>query len=226
MAGAVERGLLRRFPDSGDFDREEADGVALRAEPGGAEVGGDRSEQESGGSGTWRRGLERGGGLGEDGVAEAGEEAGVGGMEREMEGTRRGGGARAGGASWGRVGEKGEEGEIFGEGGGAEGAGEGDALGAERAAEGGGGGRRRGGGREGGDAGAAEGVATREDARHDGGVVEGGEAHRTLRRLRFRRWRRRGARHGRRFCSELAVKEAGRGRPPTRNSSLCGNWEQ
>ena len=120
-------------------------------------------------------------------MAEAREEAGVGGMEREREGMRRGGGA--GGASWGRVGEgwkEGEEGEVFGEGRGAEGAGEGDALGAERAAEGGGG-RRRGGGREGGDAGAAQGVAAREDAWHDGDGVERGEAHRALRRLRVLR---------------------------------------
>lgn len=68
-------------------------------------------------------------------MSESGEEAGVVGMEREREGSSRGGGA--GGAGRGRVGEggeEGEEGEVFGEGGGAEGPGEGDALGAERAA--------------------------------------------------------------------------------------------
>lgn len=118
-------------------------------------------------------------------MAEAGEEAGVGGMEREWA-RMRGGGC----AGWGCVGERGEEGEegkVFGEGRGAKGSGEGDALRAERAAERGGSGRR-GGGREGGDAGAAEGMAAREDARHDGGGIEGGEAHGALGRLCVRPW--------------------------------------
>jgi hypothetical protein len=96
VAGPVEFGfLLRRrasFAGAG-LDREEADGTAPRAEPGRAEVGVEGSGREAGGGG---RGAERGGGLGEDGMAETGKEAGVGGVEREREGSRRGGGDSVG----------------------------------------------------------------------------------------------------------------------------------
>lgn len=50
--------------------------MSPRAEPGGSQVAGDRPEREAGGRVAGRRGVERGGGLGEDGVSEAGEEAG------------------------------------------------------------------------------------------------------------------------------------------------------
>lgn len=198
----VQRGLLLGG-GCGGFDREEAYGVATRAEPRGAEVGSEGPDGEArGGSGR----VERRSGLREDGVAEAGEETRVVRVERDMRRRRRrGGGARTRGV-WGR-GEEGDEGEVFGEGGGPESAGERDALGAERAAERGGGGGGGGGGRrEGGDAGAAEGVAAREDPRRGGGGVEGGEAHRALGRLRVRRWRCGARRHGRLLCSagELA----------------------
>jgi hypothetical protein len=176
------------------IDREEADGATPRTEPGRAEVGVEGPQREV----VWGgRGWERGGVFWEDGVAETGEEAGVGRVKREQEG--RWGSSRGGGtAGWGGGGgEKREEGEVFGEGRGAERAGEGDALGAERAAEGAGGGGGR--GRKGGDAGAAEGVTTRQHARHHGCGVEGAEAHGALRRVRV--GRRRGARHGRRLGS-------------------------
>lgn len=71
MAGPVERGLLRGRPAGGIIDREEAYGVSPRAEPGGSQVAGDRPEREAGGRVAGRRGVERGGGLGEDGVSEA-----------------------------------------------------------------------------------------------------------------------------------------------------------
>lgn len=81
VAWPVERSLLLQRPSpAGRLDREEADEAALGAEPGRAEVGGEGPEREAGGG---RRGAERGGRFGEDGVAEAGEEAGMGGVEGE-----------------------------------------------------------------------------------------------------------------------------------------------
>lgn len=96
MAGPVVCGFLlrRRASFAGvGLDRKEADGAAPRAEPGLPEVGVEGSEREAGGGG---RGAERGGGLGEDGMAETGKEAGVGGVEREREGRRCGGGGSVG----------------------------------------------------------------------------------------------------------------------------------
>jgi hypothetical protein len=202
VAGLVEFGFLLRRGDWLGLDREEAHGAAPRAEPGRAEVGAEGSEREV--DGAWL-GAERGGRLGEDGMAEARKEARVSGGERMGVGKRRcGGGGGAESMRWGR--EKSEEGEVFGERGGAERAGVGDALGAERAAEGGGA-CGRGGGREGRDARPAEGVAAREDARHNGGRVEWGEAHRAFGRFCIHRWR--CGWHGRRLL-ESARLEAGR----------------
>lgn len=154
------------------LDREEAHRTAPRAEPGRAEVGVEGSERETGGG---RLGAEREGRLGEDCMAEAGKKARVGSVKREGE-ARRGRGNGGGGESvgWGVGGEKREEGEVFGEGRGAKRAGEGDALGAERTAERGTGGGGGGGRWEGSDAGPAESVATRQDARHGEGGVEWG----------------------------------------------------
>jgi len=202
VAGPVELGFLLRQGDWLGLDGEEAHGEASRAEPWRAKVGVDGSEREV--DGAWL-GAERGGGLGEDGMAEAGKEARVGGVERELAGKGRRCGAGCGGESvavgWG--GEKREEGEVFGEGGGAERAGEGDALGAERAAEGGGACGGGGGGREGDDARPAEGVTAREDARHSGGGVEWGEAHRALRGFCILRWR--CGRHDRRLLESARL---------------------
>lgn len=98
MAGAVECDFLlrRRASVAGvDLDREEADRVVPRAEPGRAEVGVEESEREADGGGC---GAERGGGLGENGMAETAKNAGVGGVEREREWRRCGGGGNVG---WG-----------------------------------------------------------------------------------------------------------------------------
>jgi len=142
-------------------------------------------------------------------MAEAGKEARVGGVERELAGTGRRRGAGGGGESVGWGGKKREKGEVFGEGGGAERAGERDALGAQRATKGGCACGSGGGGREGGDARPAEGVAAREDARHSGGGVEWGEAHRALGRFCIHRWR--CGRHDRRLLKSARLWAAGKG---------------
>lgn len=112
MAGPVDFGFLLRRGDCLGLYGEEAHGAAPRAEPWRAEVEVEGSECEV--DGAWL-GAERGSGLREDGVAEAGKESRVGGVERELAGTGRRCGGGGGGESVGWRGEKREEGEVFGE---------------------------------------------------------------------------------------------------------------
>jgi len=96
VAGPVEFSFLHRRRESfigAGLNREEDDGAAPRAEPGRTEVGVKGSECEAGGGG---RGVEWGGGLGEDGMTKTGKEVGVGGVEWEREGSTCGGGESVG----------------------------------------------------------------------------------------------------------------------------------